>query len=66
VSVSQPLLGFPSQSLNVPVHTGTQAPFTQLVPPLEFVQTLPHAPQLALLVLRFVSHPLAAFPSQLP
>jgi hypothetical protein len=66
VSVSQPLFLLPSQSLNVPAHTGTHAPATQVVPPLAFVQTLPHAPQFALLVPRFVSHPLAGLPSQLP
>ena len=33
VSVSQPLLLFPSQSLNAPVHTGVHTPATQLVVP---------------------------------
>jgi hypothetical protein len=66
VSVSQPLPLMPSQSLKLPVHTGTQAPPTQDVLPWAFEQTFPQAPQLAVLVVRFVSQPFAAFPSQLP
>jgi hypothetical protein len=66
VSVSQPLPLLPSQSWNVPVHTGTHAPATHVVVPWAFEQTFPQAPQFVVLVWRFVSHPFAAFASQFP
>jgi hypothetical protein len=66
VLVSQPLVGSPSQSPYVPVHAGWQMPPEQLVVPCEFVQTVPHAPQLAELVSVLVSQPLTRLPSQSP
>jgi hypothetical protein len=50
VSVSQPLLLLPSQSLKAPVQTGVQMPLAQLVVPCALVQALPQTPQLAMLV----------------
>ena len=48
-----------------PVHTGVQAPPTQLVVPWGFDQRWPQAPQWALIVSVLASQPLRAFPSQL-
>jgi len=45
-SVSQPLLGFESQSACVELHTGLQTLATQLLVPPAAVHTMPHAPQL--------------------
>jgi hypothetical protein len=67
VFVSQPFVETPSQLphpvLHVPrVHT----PELQVSVAFARLHTRPHAPQFARLVLRFVSHPLAALPSQSP
>jgi hypothetical protein len=43
-----------------------QLPLMQAWPALFAAQLLPHVPQLLALLLRFVSHPLAGFPSQSP
>jgi hypothetical protein len=64
VSVSQPLLLLPSQSLKAPAQTGVQTPATQLVVPCAFVQAFPHAPQAERLVCTSVSHPFPGLPSQ--
>jgi hypothetical protein len=66
VFVSQPFVGFPSQSRKVPLHTGVHVPPTQLVVPLGFVQPMPQTPQLLALVLVLVSQPFAGLLSQLP
>lgn len=63
-SVSQPLLLFPSQSLNAPVHTGVHTPATQLVVPWALLQLTPQEPQKLVVVWMSVSQPLARFPSQ--
>jgi hypothetical protein len=67
VLVSQPLDRFMSQSAKPALH----APMVQRPPAhagvaLANEHALPHAPQLAADVLRLVSQPLAALPSQLP
>ena len=66
VFVSQPFVGFPSQSRKVPLHTGVHVPLTQLVVPLGFVQPMPQTPQWVELVLVLVSQPFAGLLSQLP
>jgi hypothetical protein len=43
-----------------------QEPPEQVAVPLVALQALPQRPQLATVVARLVSHPLAAFPSQSP
>jgi hypothetical protein len=69
--VSQPLALFPSQSPNpalqlvyvhapVPLHAAPEALATVVA------QLVPHTPQFAVVVFRFVSQPLALFPSQSP
>ena len=63
--VSQPLLGFPSQSAQPAAQLGTQAPAVQLVDPLGLTQTVPQEPQLEVEV-SAVSQPLPSLPSQLP
>jgi len=65
--VSQPLAALPSQSPSPGLHVETpQAPATQFGVPLDDGQTLPHWPQLLMLVAVLVSQPLAGFPSQSP
>jgi len=64
--VSQPFVGFPSQSANPAAQVGTQAPFVQVAVPFAFEQTVPQVPQFATLVFRFASQPSAATPSQFP
>ena len=58
--------GLKPPSPNPALQVGTQLPPVQTVDPLPFEQPAPHAPQFAVLVLRFDSQPLAALPSQLP
>jgi hypothetical protein len=59
MSVSQPLLGLPSQSRKPVAHTGTHTPAVQvlLVVPLGAAHMVPQAPQFELLVRRLTSHP---------
>jgi hypothetical protein len=64
VFVSQPLFGLPSQFLKLPLQTGVHTPETQLVLPLEFVQVVPHPPQLLESVAVLVSQPFFGLPSQ--
>ena len=52
---SQPLFLLPSQSAKPALHTGEQAPDTQLVVPSAFVQVVPQAPQLVTEPRRVVS-----------
>jgi hypothetical protein len=59
VSVSQPVVGLPSQLRQVPVQTGTHTLPEQLVVPCAFVHAVPHAPQFAVLLETSVSQPLA-------
>jgi hypothetical protein len=64
---SHPLAARPSQLPQPALHVKPQVPAAQVAVALGGVaQTLPHAPQLLTVVLRFTSHPLAARPSQLP
>lgn len=57
--VSQPLPTFVSQSPNPAAHAMAQAPAAQDGVPLVELQIVPQAPQLATLVCRLVSHPVA-------
>jgi hypothetical protein len=66
VLVSQPLFRLLSQSPKPRLQTGKQAPPEQLVEPLVLLQAAPQAPQFAVLVARFASHPFTGLPSQLP
>jgi hypothetical protein len=66
VTVSQPFLVLPSQSIEPALQTGTQAPETHDVVPWGFAQDALQAPQLLVLVFRLVSQPLSGLPSQLP
>jgi hypothetical protein len=66
-STSQPLAGLPSQSPKPALHAATtQPPAAHAAVALGSTQALPHTPQCEVLVVRLVSHPLAALPSQLP
>lgn len=65
VSVSQPLLALASQLPQPVEQTGVHTPLTHVVEPCEFVQIVPQAPQLVVLVFLSVSHPLFGLPSQL-
>jgi hypothetical protein len=66
VSTSQPLVGTPSQSAKPALQAPTrQAPAAQAAVALGSAQVRPHAPQLATVVARLVSQPLATAPSQL-
>ena len=65
VSVSHPFVGLASQSPKPALHEGVQAPETQAVLPLRFVQVTAHPPQLAV-VFREVSQPVATLRSQSP
>jgi hypothetical protein len=56
-------LQLPNPALQVP---STQALAEQLAPAFAKAQTFPHEPQLLAVVVRFVSHPFVALPSQLP
>lgn len=47
------------------LHKGEQTPEIQLVEPLGLVHADRHAPQLLMLLCRFVSQPLTGLPSQL-
>jgi hypothetical protein len=64
VFVSQPLFGFPSQFLKLPLHTGVHTPLTQLVVPFAFVQAMPQPPQLLMSAEVAVSQPFFGLPSQ--
>ena len=67
VLVSQPLLVSPSQSPKPGAHEPAQAPATHALDPLSRgAQALPHIPQCAPVVVRSVSQPLTASPSQFP
>lgn len=63
--VSHPFAVLPSQSANPALHVGTQTPAEHAVLPLAFEHAFPQAPQLAVFVFRFASHPFAGSPSQL-
>jgi hypothetical protein len=64
---SQPFAAFPSQSPNPRVQAWRlQVPLKQVAVAFANEQAFPHAPQLATLPLRFVSHPLSTLPSQSP
>jgi hypothetical protein len=67
-SVSHPLTALPSQFPQPAVHVAMPhaPPVHPAVPWATAGQVLPHVPQLAAAVSRFVSQPLAALPSQLP
>jgi hypothetical protein len=56
------LTALPSQLANPAAHVGTQVPLAHVVVPFAFEQTVPHAPQFAVLVFRFASQPSAALP----
>jgi hypothetical protein len=64
--VSQPFVALPSQLPNPALQTGAHTPLEQEVVPFTFVQTLPQAPQLVMVVLVLVSQPFVAIASQLP
>jgi hypothetical protein len=65
-TASQPLTALPSQ-LPVPaLHTGLHAPAEHDVVPFGFVQFVPQAPQLPVLVFVFVSQPFDTLASQFP
>ena len=68
VFVSQPFANTPSQSPQFSEHDGVHALATHLADPCRkpdgAEQSAPHAPQLALLFVVFVSQPFAASPSQ--
>jgi hypothetical protein len=65
--VSQPLVALPSQSPKPALHAPIRhVPPTHEVVALGRLQARPQAPQCAAVVLRSVSQPLAALPSQLP
>ena len=66
VLVSQPLATFMSQSPKPAAQVMAQRPAVQAAVPLAVLHALPHAPQWLALVLRLVSQPLAALPSQSP
>ena len=66
VFVSQPLLALPSQLPEPALQLGVQLPPMQAVVPFGLLHVVPHAPQLPALVVRLVSQPLLAMPSQLP
>ena len=66
VFVSQPLVALPSQLAYPVLQLGEQMLPMQLVVPWAFVHWLPHAPQLFVLVFRFVSQPFTTFPTQSP
>jgi hypothetical protein len=66
MSVSQPLVGLPSQSSWPGLQSGTHTPPSQPVVPCSLAQTTPQAPQLSVGVRTSVSQPLAGSPSQLP
>jgi hypothetical protein len=65
-SVSQPLVGLPSQFPNPAAHVGAQTPLVHAVVPCALAQTVPQAPQFCALLARATSHPLVNKPSQLP
>jgi hypothetical protein len=64
-SVSQPLVGSPSQSPKPTPQAGTQTPLGQLVDPWALAQLVPQLPQWAT-VAREDSQPVATVPLQLP
>lgn len=64
MSVSQPLLVFPSQSAKPALHVGEHAPETHAVWPFGLVQALPQPPQLLTLWSRLTSQPFAGLVSQ--
>jgi hypothetical protein len=64
--VSQPLFGLPSQLPAPAAQLGTHAPETHAVVPFALLQVTPQAPQLVVVVCRFVSQPSARLPLQLP
>lgn len=66
VLVSQPLPTLPSQLPKPAEHEMEQLPAEQVGVPLADEHAAPHPPQLAVLVLMFVSQPFALLPSQLP
>jgi hypothetical protein len=66
VLVSQPLFGLPSQLPDPELQLGTHDPPMHAVVPLLLVHAVPHVPQWPVVVFKFVSHPFALFPSQLP
>ncbi len=66
-ATSQPFAGERSQSANPARHAAMeQTPLEQAGVELALLHARPHAPQWAGFALRFVSHPLAALPSQSP
>ena len=67
VSTSQPLAAIRSQSRKPAAQAAiAHAPAAQVVVALGSAHARPHAPQLAALVVRSASQPLAAEPSQSP
>lgn len=64
--ISQPLVTLLSQLPNPELHAMAQAPPLHDAVPFVPLHTVPHAPQLLVLVLVLVSQPLLALPSQLP
>ncbi len=67
VSVSQPLLGLPSQSAKPGLHEATpQRPPAQVAVALGRLHAAPHAPQWGAAESRSVSQPLDSLPSQSP
>src|SRR5262249_45818216 len=63
-SVSHPFAASPSQSPKPSSHEGTHFPFWHAGVACTLLHGLPHAPQSLALVLRFVSQPFSALPSQ--
>lgn len=63
---SHPVSSEPSQLPKPELHTMAQAPALQLANPFTLLHACPHEPQCCVDVLRFVSQPLSAAPSQLP
>jgi hypothetical protein len=63
---SQPLLFTPSQSAYPDAHVIEQDPPEHTGVPFELPQTVPHAPQWLVLVVRFTSHPSPADALQSP
>ena len=62
--VSQPFDAVPSQSPKPELQLGTQAPAVQAVVPWPLVHDVAQVPHADSVVLRFVSQPFVALPSQ--
>lgn len=64
IAVSHPFAAFPSQSANPGEHTILHVEPTQVPTPPLWLHAFPHAPQLLASLVRLISQPFAAFPSQ--